>query len=166
MNNREKDARLHELLYGVKTEMRVCETSPDSIGWHESEHLYDPKWYVEMGLEYESFWHETDPVRLASLNHAIEQGEVGVSRQPCFRDGNIYEVVPFYHDDIAAAYEAEGKLPEELREAYLIGLEYEVGHITPENEPYQMIDRWPLRRAAAAQIVDAMLAAWGPTTHV
>lgn len=106
---------------------------------------------------------ERDPLRVmdAKLHSALYH-------QKCVRSGSMYnelcyeskygiENVPHYSIDIAAAWKAEGDLPEGVRDGYLFALRGTVVDVYTGFGD----DDWQVRRATPEQMVRAMLSAMG-----
>lgn len=145
--SRAADARLHTALYGVTCERRGCE--PDSVEM-------DAKWVeVQSSLE-----NRTDLPK----HHSLDD----YTQHPCYKDvRGRWQVVPFYSTDVAAAHEAEGALPEAVRERYAEELWLDIGD---EDAFYYVgsgnghattnwVAHFFYRRATPAQMVAAMLMA-------
>lgn len=144
MNDREKDAKLHELIYGVPVEWHVCKLE---------------KW----GFSDVSNFYDNDSVRMAKYTKWANQLTQGYSMQPCMKndDSPFWQVVPNYTSDVAAAWKIEGDLCDVLLDEHLV-------HLATITAPGLMNDREQLyalmkalRRAAPAQIVDALLLTFG-----
>jgi hypothetical protein len=135
------DAKLHSALYGIPVKWHVCVLDKGVVS------------------DFETFF-ENEP-RMAMYHKLADELEQGYSRQPCAKtDSSIYwQVIPHYSTDIAAAWKAEGDLPEAVRVDYLYCIT-NIAVRTPEGER-PVPAGWLRRRATPAQMVAAMLEALG-----
>lgn len=139
MNNREKDARLYELLAGVKSEMRLCDLFGAEV-----------QSFNERGTFTEPIPGHMEPCWWDS-------------------DWRCWRLAPYYSRDIETAYEAEGKLCERgvyLRD-YREALAQSARATQDYNDDGSWDwDWWDLHRATAEQRVDAMLIVLEAVKHV
>ena len=132
--NREKDAKLHQLL-GYKA-IYIAEQP--------------------MEIEY-------TPGKLPGVKSNFGGAVFTAQREWLVNDWldpDTNDDVPHYSTDLAAAYEAEGALPPKLRQPYMRALWQIAGIPAMLAEQPVVIDVcWAMRRVTAAQMIDAMLAA-------